>query len=107
MLRSASRRLVRAAAEKEGGTIIDRIIGTLRLPALVGTIRLGGTKVVGRGGPSRGDTIFVAGATGRLGSRVVFELLRMGFRVRAGVREVTEVQVTLRRCKLINQTATA
>lgn len=32
------------------------------------------------------DLVFVAGATGRVGSRTVRELLRLGFRVRAGVR---------------------
>ncbi|KAI0515489.1 hypothetical protein KFK09_008153 [Dendrobium nobile] len=32
------------------------------------------------------DTVFVAGATGRVGSRTVRELLKLGFRVRAGVR---------------------
>ncbi|KAM0951545.1 putative NAD(P)-binding domain, NAD(P)-binding domain superfamily, protein [Dioscorea sansibarensis] len=32
------------------------------------------------------DLIYVAGATGRVGSRTVRELLRLGFRVRAGVR---------------------
>ncbi|XP_010487816.1 PREDICTED: protein TIC 62, chloroplastic-like [Camelina sativa] len=32
------------------------------------------------------DTVFVAGATGKVGSRTVRELLKLGFRVRAGVR---------------------
>ncbi|CAM8997605.1 unnamed protein product [Rhodiola kirilowii] len=32
------------------------------------------------------DLVFVAGATGRVGSRTVRELLKLGFRVRAGVR---------------------
>lgn len=34
------------------------------------------------------DVAFVAGATGRVGSRTVRELLKLGFRVRAGVRSV-------------------
>ncbi|KAJ4755759.1 NAD(P)-binding Rossmann-fold superfamily protein [Rhynchospora pubera] len=32
------------------------------------------------------DVVFVAGSTGRVGSRLVRELLKLGFRVRAGVR---------------------
>ncbi|XP_072989693.1 protein TIC 62, chloroplastic isoform X1 [Typha latifolia] len=36
--------------------------------------------------PKADDLVFVAGSTGRVGSRTVRELLRLGFRVRAGVR---------------------
>ncbi|MGQ3164894.1 MAG: NmrA family NAD(P)-binding protein [Agrobacterium sp.] len=36
--------------------------------------------------------IFVAGATGRLGARVVRELLAAGFKVRAGARDVEAAQ---------------
>ncbi|GER50399.1 NAD(P)-binding Rossmann-fold superfamily protein [Striga asiatica] len=35
-----------------------------------------------------GNLVFVAGATGRVGSRTVRELLKLGFNVRAGVRSV-------------------
>nr|CAB3451629.1 unnamed protein product [Digitaria exilis] len=34
------------------------------------------------------DLVFVAGATGRVGSRAVRELVKLGFRVRAAVRNV-------------------
>lgn len=39
--------------------------------------------------------VFVAGATGRTGARVVRELLKAGFRVRAGARSVEEAQKAL------------
>ncbi|KAJ8621043.1 hypothetical protein MRB53_029572 [Persea americana] len=38
------------------------------------------------------DLAFVAGATGRVGSRTVRELLKLGFRVRAGVRSVQKAE---------------
>ncbi|KAJ8467010.1 hypothetical protein OPV22_029562 [Ensete ventricosum] len=38
------------------------------------------------------DLVFVAGATGRVGSRLVRELLRLGFRVRAGVRSAQRAE---------------
>ena len=80
----------------EGGTLFERIAGTLRLPDLAGTIRfMTGTQSVGVGNRSggQGSTVFVAGATGKLGSRIVVELLNQGFRVRAGVRDVQEAEV--------------
>ena len=36
--------------------------------------------------------VFVAGATGRLGLRIVRELLQAGFKVRAGARNVSKAQ---------------
>ena len=39
--------------------------------------------------------MFVAGATGRLGARVVRELLGQGFRVRAGVRNLDKADTFL------------
>ncbi|WOL03087.1 protein TIC 62, chloroplastic isoform X1 [Canna indica] len=38
------------------------------------------------------DLAFVAGATGRVGSRLVRELLKLGFRVRAGVRSAQRAE---------------
>ncbi|PHT36184.1 Protein TIC 62, chloroplastic [Capsicum baccatum] len=39
-----------------------------------------------------GNFVFVAGATGRVGSRTVRELLKLGFNVRAGVRSAQRAQ---------------
>lgn len=58
-----------------------------------GTIKLGGS--ISKGSPSpfgeggagpAKDTVFVAGSSGRLGLRIVYELATAGYRVRAGVR---------------------
>lgn len=38
------------------------------------------------------DTVFVAGATGRVGSRTVRELLKLGFQVKAGVRSAQRAE---------------
>ena len=43
-------------------------------------------------GPIQNGVVFVAGATGRVGYRVVRELLLAGFKVRAGVRNVEKAQ---------------
>ncbi|GMH16243.1 hypothetical protein Nepgr_018084 [Nepenthes gracilis] len=43
--------------------------------------------------------VFVAGATGRVGSRTVRELLKLGFRVRAGVRNVQRAKTLLQSAK--------
>ncbi|KAA8545933.1 hypothetical protein F0562_020616 [Nyssa sinensis] len=42
--------------------------------------------------PKDEDLVFVAGATGRVGSRTVRELLKLGFRVRAGVRSAQRAE---------------
>eukprot|EP00898_Chlorokybus_atmophyticus_P002104 jgi/Chlat1/2895/Chrsp2S04629 len=71
------------------GTISNLPFGTVGLP--FGTLsRVGG-------GRRRNDsnTIFVAGATGRLGARIVRELLQRGFNVRAGVRNPEKAQALL------------
>ena len=44
------------------------------------------------------NVVFVAGATGKVGSRVVRELVKSGFRVRAGVRAVARGQSLLEVC---------
>ncbi|PWA73698.1 NAD(P)-binding Rossmann-fold superfamily protein [Artemisia annua] len=43
-------------------------------------------------GEKDGDPIFVAGATGKVGSRTVRELLKLGFNVRAGVRSTQRAE---------------
>ncbi|XVE49375.1 hypothetical protein DITRI_Ditri01bG0078300 [Diplodiscus trichospermus] len=48
-----------------------------------------------------GDLVFVAGATGRVGSRTVRELLKLGFRVRAGVRSTQKAESLVQSVKQI------
>lgn len=43
-------------------------------------------------GEKDGDPVFVAGATGKVGSRTVRELLKLGFNVRAGVRSTQRAE---------------
>ncbi|GFQ03822.1 protein tic 62 chloroplastic [Phtheirospermum japonicum] len=43
-------------------------------------------------GQKDGNLVFVAGATGRVGSRTVRELLKLGFKVRAGVRSAQRAE---------------
>lgn len=45
------------------------------------------------------DPVFVAGATGRVGSRTVRELLKLGFRVRAGVRSAQRAETLVQSVK--------
>ncbi|KAH9620595.1 hypothetical protein KSS87_005709 [Heliosperma pusillum] len=45
------------------------------------------------------DTVFVAGATGKVGSRTVRELLKKGFQVRAGVRSAQRAENLIRSVK--------
>ncbi|KAK4804479.1 hypothetical protein SAY86_004296 [Trapa natans] len=45
------------------------------------------------------DLAFVAGATGRVGSRTVRELLKLGFRVRAGVRSKNKAEALVQSVK--------
>ncbi|KAK9165616.1 hypothetical protein Scep_000807 [Stephania cephalantha] len=47
------------------------------------------------------DLVFVAGATGRVGSRTVRELLKLGFRVRAGVRNAVKAEPLLQSVRQI------
>ncbi|XP_038887687.1 protein TIC 62, chloroplastic [Benincasa hispida] len=47
------------------------------------------------------DLVFVAGATGRVGSRTVRELLKLGFRVRAGVRNSQKAETLVENVKRI------
>lgn len=72
----------------------------------------GSTQVTGSGPKTDGtdkkdafskekDLAFVAGATGRVGSRTVRELLKIGFRVRAGVRNAQRAQSLVQSVKQI------
>ncbi|KAB1207223.1 Protein TIC 62, chloroplastic [Morella rubra] len=45
------------------------------------------------------DLVFVAGATGKVGSRTVRELLKLGFRVRAGVRSTQKAETLVQSVK--------
>ncbi|CAK9315846.1 unnamed protein product [Citrullus colocynthis] len=47
------------------------------------------------------DLVFVAGATGKVGSRTVRELLKLGFRVRAGVRSSQKAETLVESVKKI------
>ncbi|CAM6086535.1 unnamed protein product [Calypogeia fissa] len=60
--------------------------GTAKLP---GTVKLPGTQ---RSRRKDNNVVFVAGATGKVGRRVVRELVQLGFTVRAGVRDVEKAQ---------------
>eukprot|EP00271_Cylindrocystis_brebissonii_P013276 TRINITY_DN32999_c0_g1_i1.p1 TRINITY_DN32999_c0_g1~~TRINITY_DN32999_c0_g1_i1.p1 ORF type:complete len:594 (+),score=143.11 TRINITY_DN32999_c0_g1_i1:93-1874(+) len=51
---------------------------------------LPGVQLFGRGRKADPNTIFVAGADGQTGSRITLELLREGFKVRAGVPDLRE-----------------
>ncbi|XP_019169465.1 PREDICTED: protein TIC 62, chloroplastic [Ipomoea nil] len=46
-----------------------------------------------------GNVVFVAGATGRVGSRTVRELLKLGFQVRAGVRSAQRAEPLVKSVK--------
>ena len=59
------------------------------------TERLTGTAQVARRGKANDSVVFVAGATGRLGARIVKQALLAGFRVRAGVRSEEKAQQLL------------
>ncbi|KAH0847923.1 hypothetical protein HID58_091715 [Brassica napus] len=48
------------------------------------------------------DLVFVAGATGKVGSRTVRELLKLGFRVRAGVRSAQRAKGLVQSVKDMN-----
>lgn len=51
-------------------------------------------KEEGSGGVQKKKTIFVAGATGSTGKRIVEQLLAKGFAVKAGVRDVDKAKST-------------
>ena len=70
--------------------------GTQKLTAGLsgGTQKLKRGSDSGKGSALDNSTVFVAGATGRLGARIVRELLSQGFKVRAGVRNMEKADVS-------------
>ncbi|XP_078430532.1 NAD(P)-binding Rossmann-fold superfamily protein [Wolffia australiana] len=56
-----------------------------------------------KNGSKDGNVAFVAGATGKVGSRTVRELLKLGFRVRAGVRSVQRADPLLQSVKQLTR----
>ncbi|KAI4387733.1 hypothetical protein MLD38_000142 [Melastoma candidum] len=66
-----------------------RLLGSPGSPTFRGNV----IKAVSSGSDSKDvNLVFVAGATGKVGSRTVRELLKLGFRVRAGVRSAERAQ---------------
>ncbi|KAI3769809.1 hypothetical protein L6452_00922 [Arctium lappa] len=51
---------------------------------------------ISKDGEKDGNLIFVAGATGKVGSRTVRELLKLGFNVRAGVRSTQRAETLVK-----------
>ncbi|KAG0570542.1 hypothetical protein KC19_6G169500 [Ceratodon purpureus] len=66
----------------------DMKTGTRKISKLPGTLKLRKQK-------KDNKVVFVSGATGKVGSRVVRELLNSGFQVRAGVRDVARGEALL------------
>nr|XP_043619518.1 protein TIC 62, chloroplastic [Erigeron canadensis] len=56
------------------------------------TISVQPAETKSKDGEKDGNVIFVAGATGKVGSRTVRELLKLGFNVRAGVRSIQKAE---------------
>lgn len=65
-----------------------------------GTKEVEKEEVTTTGSGKDNNVVFVAGATGKVGSRVVKELVKSGFQVRAGVRAVARGQALLEAAKL-------
>ncbi|CAH1451071.1 unnamed protein product [Lactuca virosa] len=57
------------------------------------------TETKTKDGEEDGNLIFVAGATGKVGSRTVRELLKLGFNVRAGVRSIQRAESLVKSVK--------
>lgn len=55
-------------------------------------------------GPKESQTVFVAGASGRLGIRIVHQLAAAGFRVRAGVRSEEKAERLLNQLDVLGET---
>lgn len=91
--RAAVRRQARRAVLVRAEENIFQQLGTQLRKAgsqLTGTVQTFGGR--GKGLKRDEDVIFVAGATGRLGARIVKECLAKGFTVRAGVRSMEKGQ---------------
>lgn len=63
------------------------------------TIGLQPAETTTKDGEKDGNIIFVAGATGKVGSRTVRELLKLGFNVRAGVRSIQRAETLVNSVK--------
>lgn len=66
------------------------------------TETLTGTTRVAKKNAVDDNTVFVAGATGRLGARIVKECVRAGFTVRAGVRNLEKGNELIETAKQYN-----
>lgn len=86
-MRAVHARNVSQKAEKKGGFGLFEQLGTqLAQAGSQLTESLTGTVSVQRNVPRKGNVVFVAGATGRLGSKIVMEAARGGSSVRAACR---------------------
>ncbi|KIY98733.1 hypothetical protein MNEG_9228 [Monoraphidium neglectum] len=75
-----------ASAQQAAAPALD-LFGTLTR-----SLSRGAKSPVSGGGARDPGTVFVAGATGKLGIRIVRELLDAGFKVRAGARDVEKAE---------------
>ncbi|BBN00230.1 hypothetical protein MPTK1_1g27480 [Marchantia polymorpha subsp. ruderalis] len=76
-------------AEEEDEQPVQRTKKQIKLPGTVKVPSKGGSR------PKDNRTVFVAGATGNVGRRTVRELVKLGYKVRAGVRNVDTAQFLL------------
>eukprot|EP01024_Parvocaulis_polyphysoides_P001456 TRINITY_DN10386_c1_g1_i4.p2 TRINITY_DN10386_c1_g1~~TRINITY_DN10386_c1_g1_i4.p2 ORF type:complete len:486 (-),score=54.70 TRINITY_DN10386_c1_g1_i4:451-1884(-) len=105
-IRHRSNDIVKCQSEESFGNGLRNLLsevsksGTQLFSAVSNTVKItsGGPKK-GRPQPRDENLVFVAGATGRLGSRIVKELLVKGFKVRGGVRSQEKAKEFLKLVK--------